>query len=173
MENEPKLLPVTDETFNFRTANAKKDARLDIKAKGFWRRGQTAFFDVRVTHVNSGTNTGKSTKTIFREHEASKKREYMQRVLDIEHASFTPLVFSTNGGMGEEGQRFVAALSDKLACKQNESYSDVITWMRVRLSVEIMRSALLCVRGSRTPFRQASNNIAEDFRLANIESGVV
>ena len=134
---------------------------------------KTAFFDVRVTHVNSGTNKGKNTKTIFREHEQAKKREYMQRVLDVEHASSTPLVFGTNGGMGEEGQRFIAALSDKLACKQNESYSDIITWIRVRLSIEIMRSTLLCVRGSRTPFRQASNNIAEDFHLANIESGVV
>ncbi|KAG1680238.1 Phosphatidylinositol 4-phosphate 5-kinase type-1 alpha [Nymphon striatum] len=106
-----------------KSANTDKDARLDIKAKGFWRRGQTAFFDVRVTHVNSQTNANKDTKVVFKEHEQSKKREYLERVLEIEHASFTPLVFGTNGGMGTECQKFVSALATKLAEKQKEEYS--------------------------------------------------
>ncbi|KAG1681774.1 Kinectin [Nymphon striatum] len=103
-----------------KSANTDKDARLDIKAKGFWRRGQTAFFDVRVTHVNSQTNANKDTKVVFNEHEQSKKRGYLERVLEIEHASFTPLVLGTNGGMGTECQKFVSALASKLAEKQNE-----------------------------------------------------
>ena len=174
VEHEPHLLPVNNEHFDLRTSNTKNDARLDLKARGFWRRGQTAFFDVRVTHVNSDTNKNKNTKKIFREHEEAKKREYMQRVLEVEHASFTPLIFGSNGGMGEEGQRFVSALSNKLAFKQNEKYSDIITWLRVRLSVHIIKSTLLCVRGSRTPFRlNSNNNLAEDFRLANVEAGIV
>ncbi|KAG1651416.1 putative phosphoenolpyruvate synthase [Nymphon striatum] len=105
-----------------KSANTDKDARLDIKAKGFWRRGQTAFFDVRVTHVNSQTNANKDTKVVFKEHEQSKKREYLERVLEIEHASFTPLGLGTNGGMGTECQKFVSALASKLAEKQNEEY---------------------------------------------------
>ncbi|KAG1699624.1 Integrator complex subunit 1 [Nymphon striatum] len=92
-------LLVTAEVMRLKSANTDKDARLDIKAKGFWRRGQTAFFDVRVTHVNSQTNANKDTKVVFKEHEQSKKREYLERVLEIEHASFTPLVFGTNGGV--------------------------------------------------------------------------
>ncbi|KAG1680480.1 Tyrosine-protein kinase Fer [Nymphon striatum] len=86
------------EVMRLKSANTDKDARLDIKAKGFWRRGQTAFFDVRVTHVNSQTNANKDTKVVFKEHEQSKKRGYLERVLEIEHASFTPLVLGTNGG---------------------------------------------------------------------------
>ncbi|KAG1687719.1 DmX-like protein 2 [Nymphon striatum] len=54
---------------------------------------------------------------------AKKKREYLERVLEIEHASFTPLVFGTNGGMGTECQKFVSALATKLAEKQKEEYS--------------------------------------------------
>ena len=99
---EPNLLPVTSEHFDLSTSNKQTDARLDVKANGFWRKGQTAFFDVRVTHVNSNTNKNKTTSTIFREHEQAKKREYMQRVLEVEHASFTPLVFGTTGGMGKK-----------------------------------------------------------------------
>ncbi|KAG1655829.1 Carnitine O-acetyltransferase [Nymphon striatum] len=47
-----------------------------------------------------------------------------QRVLEIEHASFTPLVFGTNGGMGTECQKFVSALATKLAEKKKEEYSE-------------------------------------------------
>ena len=35
-----------------------------------------------------------------------KKREYGDRVREVELASFTPLVFSTTGGMGREGAVF-------------------------------------------------------------------
>ena len=61
-----------------------------LKAGGFWSRGVTAFYDVRVTHVNSKSNKGKSTSTIFKEQEKEKKRKYQQRVLDVEMGSFTP-----------------------------------------------------------------------------------
>ena len=30
----------------------------------------------------------------------AKKREYNERILEVENGSFTPLVFGTNGGMG-------------------------------------------------------------------------
>ena len=63
-----------------------------MKAGGFWSRGVTAFFDVRVTHVNSKCNQGKATSTIFKEQEEEKKRKYQQRLLDVEMGSFTPLV---------------------------------------------------------------------------------
>jgi len=36
-----------------------------------------------------------------------KKREYGDRVCEVELASFTPLVSSTTGGMGREGTRTV------------------------------------------------------------------
>ena len=38
------------------TSNSTSEARLDMKAGGFWSRGVTAFFDVRVTHVSSKCN---------------------------------------------------------------------------------------------------------------------
>ena len=76
------------------------------------------------------------------------------------------------GGMEEiECRIFTDELSRKLAAKQNEKYSDVVSWFRVCSFMEIFRSSILCVRGSRTPFRR-QENIAEDIRLDNVESGV-
>ena len=154
-----------------RSANTNDDSRLDIEARDFWTRDQTAFFDIRVTYVGSQSNKNQKTAVVFRQHELAKKREYMQRVLDVEQGSFTPLVFGSNGGMGNECRKFTDELSRQLATKQNETYSDVVSWLRVRLSMEIVRSTILCVRGSRTPFRR-NENIAEDIRLENVESGV-
>ena len=50
---QPHLTPITGETFSHDTAITDPRARLDIKARNFWRRGKDAFFDVCVTHVNA------------------------------------------------------------------------------------------------------------------------
>ena len=153
-------------TLNYRSANVSQEARLDIKAGGFWSRGVTAFFDVRVTHVNSSSNQNKTTTQIFETHENEKKRQYLQRVLDIEHGNFTPLIFGTNGGMGKECSIFLRKLAEKLADAQNEQYSIIISWIRTRLSFEILRSVNLCLRGSRVPFKKRSEDeMINDFRL--------
>ena len=126
---------------------------MDIKAEGFWARGVTSFFDVRVKHVNPKCYQSKPTSEVFNEQEEEKKRKYQQRVLDVEMGSFTPLVFRTNGGMGNERQRFLKHLADKIAQKDTEPYHIVITWLRTQISIELLRSVHACVRGSRTPFR--------------------
>ena len=36
-------------------------------------------------------------KAVPRKHEQEKKRQYNRRVMEVEHGSFTPLVFTTTG----------------------------------------------------------------------------
>ena len=48
---EPSLLLVTGEEFVLRSANIEDDSRLDVKSTGFYRQGQTAFFDIRIAHL--------------------------------------------------------------------------------------------------------------------------
>ena len=82
VEIEPRLQPLDNERFNLRSAVTSSEARLGIKAGGFWARGVTAFFVVRVTHVNSKRYQSKPTSEVFKEQEKEKKRKYQQRVLD-------------------------------------------------------------------------------------------
>jgi len=56
---EPLLQPLDNEVFNLQSTVISREARLDIKAGGFWTTGVTPFFDARVTHVNSRSNQGK------------------------------------------------------------------------------------------------------------------
>ena len=62
------------------TANKQDDARLDIRAKGFWSRQQDAFFDVRVFHPNASSYRGTNILALYRQHEMAKKREYGDRI---------------------------------------------------------------------------------------------
>ena len=66
-----------------------------------------------------------------------KKRNYQQRVLDVEMGSFTPLGFGTNGGMGADCNCFLKRLVEKLSEKNEEPYHIIITWIRTLLSFEI------------------------------------
>ena len=40
-------------------------------------------------------------KQIYKKHENEKKRQYAERVMEIEQGTFTPLVFTTIGGMAD------------------------------------------------------------------------
>ncbi len=44
IEIEPMLQPLTGEQMRHRTTVTGVEARLDVKARGFWRRNQVAFF---------------------------------------------------------------------------------------------------------------------------------
>lgn len=52
IEIEPKLLLVSGEKLYGRTKDRSNGARLDIRAWIFWKRGQQAFFDIRVFDSN-------------------------------------------------------------------------------------------------------------------------
>ena len=164
VETEPLLQPLDNEIFNLQSTGTSRETRLDMKAGGFWTPGVTAFFDVRVTHINSRSNQGKHTATIFKEQENEKKRKYNQRVMDVEMGTFTPLEFGTNGGMGLSELVFLRTLANKLSSKNNEPYGSVISWLRIRLSFAILRTVHRCVKGSRYPFK--SREVSEDFTLA-------
>ena len=81
--------------------------------------------------------------------EMEKKRQYGERVRQIELGSFTPIVLSTYRGMGPEASTLFRRLAGLIANKKEQRYSLVITCLRTRLSVLLLRSALMCLRGTR------------------------
>ena len=102
---ESKLLPVTGETFENRTASANNKARVDIKSRGFSERGQQTFFDVRVFDLAFGSNRylNKALPPCHIKNEKEKKRQYNERVLETDHGSFTPpSLYSQFMGVWEE-----------------------------------------------------------------------
>ena len=89
-----------------------------------------------------------------------KKREYNKRVLEVEHGSFTPLVFSCYGGMAKESKCFYKQLACRLSEKRNEALGDVTSFIRIKLSFTLLKTAIICVRGYR-----GKDGITEDESL--------
>ena len=87
----------------------------------------------------------------------------------MDHGSFTPLVFGTNGCMGDEYSVFLKQLATKIAEKGDNTYAETMTWLRTKLSFAILRSVILCVRRTIIPFYKRS---MEDVGLDNAEADI-
>ena len=105
---EPDLQPVSADQLNGASANSQDGARLDIFANGVWgRRFENSFFDVGVFNPFAPSNRNQDSAAIHKKHEREKKRAYEQRIREVEHSSFTPLVLSTTGSTGKEATNFL------------------------------------------------------------------
>ena len=107
----------------------------------------------------------------YRKHERIKKRAYEQRKKEIEHASFTPLVLSATGGLGNEANIFYKRLASLLASKWDHSYSNTMCWLRCRLSFSLLRSAIMAIRGARSSCGHAVRTPTE-VDLVNSETNI-
>ena len=87
---------------------------------------------------------------------STKRRAYEQRVREIEHGSFTPLVFSATGGMAPAATTAYKKLASLLADKRKQEYSKTICWLRCAISFSLVRSAVMCLWGARSSLIQNS-----------------
>ena len=170
VETEPLLQPVHNKANYSPSASTEDQARLDIRTRGFWRRGQNAFFDVRITNADNASQQSTKLETILKRHENEKKRKYNKRIMEVEHGSFTPLVFTTSGVMSHECTKFHKALAEKLSVKKNERYDVIVRYLRVKLSFMALKATLLCLRGSRRG--KGVPDSGEDFGFSLNELGL-
>ena len=111
---EPLLAPVRGEIFVSKSTNTSDQARSDVRERGFWSRCEDAYFDIRVFHPNATSYQTISPSDLFKTHERRKKLEYEERILNVDHGFFCPLVFSTTGAAGPLFDRFLCRLVSKL-----------------------------------------------------------
>ena len=147
---EPRLTPLSGEVFCHRSTNTSPEARLDVRACGFWTRHEDAFFDVRVFHPNAESYRTSSLEELLRRHERQKQLQYEERVINVEHGSFCPLVFSTTGTAAPLCDRFLKRLASLLTSENPGCYSSTLCWIRCRISFALIRSSVMCIRGSRS-----------------------
>ncbi len=140
-----------------------------LKPVGFGT-GCNVHFDIRVFYPNAQSNRSAQLSTAYNKHESEKRRVYGHRVRDIEHGSFSPLVFSSTGGMGKEAKIVLKRIASLVSVKRDTPYSKVINWIRCRLSFSLLRSSLLCIRGTRSHTHNALRNSDIPIQLALSES---
>ena len=133
---------------------------------------QRAFFDIRVFNPHAPSYRNKSPMQCYKLNEQEKKRAYEERVREIEHGSFAPLVFSTSGSMCPIATTVYKRMASLIAEKQNHPYSSTLFWLRCKLSFSLLRSAVMCIRGSRSSYHRPTNMFNEAIDLSCSESRI-
>ena len=159
MKVEPELLPIGNTATS--SSNTSEKARLDVSAVGIWSPMERTFLDVRVLHPNAASYRGKTIDQVYEQNEREKKRTYNQRIVQIEKASFTPLVFTTTGGMAPECTKFHKKIAELISKKTREEYSHVMSHLRTRLRFTLLKSTLIAIRGERGKPRNSRGNITD------------
>ena len=118
IENEPMLQPLTGETQKYQTVKTENNARLDVSALCFWCRDQRAFFDVRIFGPVAPSHVHQSLDAAHSKQEHEKCVQYEDRILHVEHASFTPLVFTIAAEMSKFTKKLFSRLGEMLAEKR-------------------------------------------------------
>jgi len=73
----------------------------DVAVHGFWKRGTTAIFDIRVTDTDAASYRQTEPSKVLARHEREKKAKYNALCL-VHHQHFTPLMFSVDGMQGKK-----------------------------------------------------------------------
>jgi len=116
-----------------------------------WTSGCLVFGGVYITSpvciFNSfaASNRSSTLAAAFHKQEAEKWHAYEE---EVEHGSFTPLVFSSYGGMGKASTTTYKHLAYLLSEKWTTPYSVVMGWLRCSLGFSLLRSSIVCIRGS-------------------------
>ena len=83
--------------------------------------------DVRIFHPNADSYKNRDVNSVYLQHENDKRKDYEQRVLQVEKCSFIPLIYSTTGGMGPRATAFHQRVATLVSEKKQEQYSEVMS----------------------------------------------
>ena len=67
----------------------------------------------------------------------------------------------------EETQKVTNTLSENIAKKRNLDYGNVANWVRTKISFVLLRSAILCIRGTRDWKSSKTPNYTADIEITN------
>ena len=170
---EPTLQPLSGEHLLLRSSNRNDGACLDVAATNLvWTHNQQhTYFDVRVFNPLVPSNS-QSLALCYKKHEQEKRRRYDQRIWEVEHGSFTPLVFNTMGGIGPTATVVFKRIASMIADKTSQSYTSIICLIRCILTFSLLRSTITCLRGSWSLWRNEKYLSPSDADLALAEGRV-
>ena len=80
-------------------------------------------FYIRVFNPLATSNRNTPHSSVYQRHEQEKRREYDQRIREIEHGPFAPLVFAASSGMGPSTTITYKRFASLLASRSGHPYS--------------------------------------------------
>lgn len=95
VSTEPVLQSLSGESLHPRSAITDYNARSDISANGFWSCSQqSSYFNIKTFNPTAATYRKKSISSCYHLLEERKRREYQDRIINVEHDTFSPIPIS-------------------------------------------------------------------------------
>ena len=105
------------------------DSTADLSAHSFWKRGNTAMFNIRVVNLDVGSYMRMTPEKSLAKAEKEKKDLYLQACLE-RRRTFTPMVYSADGIPGAEALAAQKRLAALLSYKLKREYSELCVFVR-------------------------------------------
>jgi hypothetical protein len=132
--------------------------RGDVGVHGFWERGSTTIFDIRVTDTDAQSYRGQEPLKVLANQEKAKKAKYLDACV-ARRRHFTPLVFSVDGLRGPETTAAMKKLASSLSHKWERTYSQVAWYVRSRVALTLVRATHVCLHDARDPSARAKHSV--------------
>ena len=126
IETEPKLQSLEGETFTKKQPLLKMTLNLTSRQMDTGEADSAELFSMKIFFNPHAKSCPKTISGAYKYHEKVETLKYKQRILDVEHSSFVPILFARTGGAAPGSTKTFQKLAEKLNKKRNESYSDTI-----------------------------------------------
>ena len=123
-----------------------EESRSDVGAHSFWKKGTTVMFDIRIVNLNTGSYLRRTPEKALAKVEKENKYLYIKACLE-RRRNFTPMVYYADGIPGADALAAQNRLATLLSYKLKREYSEMCDFVRARMSLAIVRSNSLLLRG--------------------------
>ena len=89
-----------------------------------------------------------------------RRRAYEQRILQVKHGTFTPLILSTSGGWRPSATVAFKRLAGLIATKLGQPHSTALRLIRCKIGFSLMQSRIMCLCGPRPSFHAPAKAIS-------------
>ena len=101
--------------------------------------------------------------------ERDKIRKPSERMINVEQGTFTSLAFTSAGGMARQSLIFYKKMAE-LMTEGGGGEESCTAWQRCKLSFSLVKSAVLCPRGTRSSRTQRNDLGNTDFENEGMKS---
>ena len=139
------------------TLDQSSNARGDLLVRGLVNSGTDTIIDFQVTHLDSQSYLTTEPLKLLQSHEHSKNRKYKQSCI-AQRRDFVPFIASCDGLIGPHAKKLLQRIAQELSKKWSQPFSSVTSYVYSRISLSLVRSTYMCLRGSRIPASSMSSS---------------
>ena len=122
--------------------------RADVRSHGFWKQGTIEIFDIQIVNLHAGSYLRMTPEKALAKADKENKDLYLQACPECRR-TFTAILYSVYGIPRAEALAAQKRLAALLHYKLKQEYSEMCGFVRGRMSIAIVRSNCLFLRGPR------------------------